>query len=109
MGFSRMCGEEARTITRKAGYRARRWIVKRMHSGMHRFRRLLMRWEKRPENTIGLLHGVCGIITFRFAGLYGKALKIILTKFLQMLGRLFKSLTRLASFFCGAMHNALLL
>ena len=28
-------------------YRARRWVVERIHSWMDRFRRLLIRWEKR--------------------------------------------------------------
>lgn len=64
-------GEEARDIAREAGHRARRWVVERTHSWMNRFRRLLIRWEKKPENYIGLLHFVCGIITFRFAGLFG--------------------------------------
>ena len=45
--------------------------VERTHSWMNRFRRLLIRWEKKPENYMGLLHFVCGIITFRFAGLFG--------------------------------------
>jgi transposase len=49
-------GEEARAIARKAGYRARRWVVERTHSGMERFCRLLIRWEKKPENYIGPLH-----------------------------------------------------
>jgi transposase len=43
-------GEEARAIAREAGYRARHWVVERTHSGINRFRRLLIRWEKKPEN-----------------------------------------------------------
>ena len=35
-------------------YRARRWVVERTHSWMNRFRRLLIRWEKRIENYVGM-------------------------------------------------------
>jgi len=38
---------------------------------MNRFRRILTRWEKKPENYFGLLHLVCAIITYRCAGLFG--------------------------------------
>lgn len=64
-------GEEARAIAREASDRAHRWVVERTHSWMNRFRRLLLRWEKKPENYVGLLHFVRGIITFRFVGLFG--------------------------------------
>lgn len=64
-------GEQARTLKRKAGQRARRWVVERTHSWMNRFRRILIRWEKNPENYAAMLHLVCAIITFRAAGLFG--------------------------------------
>ncbi|MFZ0894033.1 MAG: IS5/IS1182 family transposase, partial [Candidatus Nitrosopolaris sp.] len=50
-------------------YRARRWVVERTHSWMNRFRRLLIRWEKRIENYIGMLHFACEWITYR-SGLF---------------------------------------
>lgn len=62
-------GEEAQAIKRAAGFKARRWVVERTHSWMNRFRRILIRWEKKPENYFGLLHLVCAIITMRCAGL----------------------------------------
>jgi len=43
-------GEEAKEIAREAGRRARRWVVERSHSWLNRFRRLLIRWEKKPEH-----------------------------------------------------------
>ena len=43
-------GEEARELKEKAGSRARRWVVERTHIWMNRFRRILIRWEKKPEN-----------------------------------------------------------
>ena len=64
-------GEEAQAIKQEAGYRARRWVVERTHSWMNRFRRILIRWEKKPENYLGLLHLVCAFITYRAAGLLG--------------------------------------
>lgn len=67
----RMRGEEAQAVKREAGYKARRWVVERTHSWMNRFRRILVRWEKRPENYLGLLHLVCALLTYRAAGLLG--------------------------------------
>ena len=49
-------GEEAQEIKRKAGAKARRWVVERTHSWMNRFRGVLIRWSKKPENYIALLH-----------------------------------------------------
>jgi putative transposase len=64
-------GEEAKALKREAGHRARRWVVERTHSWMNRFRRILIRWEKKPENYCAMLHFVCAIITFRATGLFG--------------------------------------
>src|SRR5215831_20190435 len=43
-------GEEAKAIKHIAGFKARRWVVERAHSWMNRFRRLLVRWDKKPAN-----------------------------------------------------------
>jgi len=64
-------GEEAKRIKRWAGERARRWVVERTHSWMNRFRRILVRWEKKPQNYLALLHLACATITWRAAGLFG--------------------------------------
>jgi putative transposase len=53
------------------GYRERRWVVERTHSWLNRFRRLLIRWEKKLANYIALLHFACAWITFRAAGVLG--------------------------------------
>jgi len=58
-------GEEAQAIKHEAGFKARRWVAERTHSWMNRFRRILIRWEKKPENYLALLHFVCGWITYR--------------------------------------------
>jgi transposase len=64
-------GEEAQALKREAGFKARRWVVERTHSWMNRFRRVLIRWEKKVENYFGMLHFVCAWITYRAAGLLG--------------------------------------
>ena len=67
----RPIGEEAQAIQRNARHKARRWVVERTASWMNRFRRILIRWEKKVENYLGLLHFVCAVITFRCTGLFG--------------------------------------
>lgn len=64
-------GEEATELAREAGKRARRWVVERSHSWMNRFRRILVRWEKKPEHYLAFLHFACALIAFRTAGLFG--------------------------------------
>ena len=64
-------GEEAKALKREAGFKARRWVVERTHSWMNRFRRVLIRWEKKVENYFGMLHLVCAFITYRCCGLLG--------------------------------------
>ena len=70
----RLRGEERSNNKEEEGipkYRARRWVVERTHSWMNRFRRLLIRWEKKIENYIAMLHFACAWITHRVAGLFG--------------------------------------
>jgi putative transposase len=64
-------GEEAQAIKREAGYKARRWVVERTHSWMNRFRRLLVRWDKKVCNYLAFLHLTCAYITYRRSGLLG--------------------------------------
>ncbi len=64
-------GDEAKALKQEAGKRARRWVVERSHSWMNRFRRILVRWDKKPENYLAFLHFVCALIALRAAGLFG--------------------------------------
>lgn len=64
-------GEEAQELKQEAGKGARRWVVERTHSWLNRFRRLLIRWDKKSENYLGFLHFACALIAFRAAGLFG--------------------------------------
>ena len=63
-------GEEAQMLKRNARTKARRWVVERTHSWLNRFRRILIRWEKKPENYVAMLHLALGVITWRSAGLF---------------------------------------
>jgi transposase len=64
-------GEEAQALKHEAGCKARRWVVERTHSWMNRFRRVLIRWDKKVHNYLGFLHLACAYITYRQAGLLG--------------------------------------
>ena len=65
----RTCGEERAAKGTLPGYRAHRWVVERTHIWLNRFRRLLIRWEKKVANYVALLH--CAWTTFRAAGVTG--------------------------------------
>jgi len=58
-------------IKRDARKKARRWVSERAHSWMNRFRAILIRWNKKAENYIAMLHFALGIIAFRASGLFG--------------------------------------
>ena len=64
-------GEEAKELKEEASKRARRWVVERSHSWMNRFRRILVRWDKKAENYLAFLHFACALIALRAAGLFG--------------------------------------
>jgi transposase len=62
-------GEEAQAIKREAGFKARRWVVERTHSWLNRFRRILVRWEKRADTYLAMLHLACALVVWRATGL----------------------------------------
>ena len=64
-------GEEAQKIKRKARAKARRWVVERTHSWMNRFRGILIRWSKKPENYIAMLHMAFAFIIYGRMELFG--------------------------------------
>ena len=64
-------GAEAQALKRHAGARARRWVVERTHSWRNRFRRVLIRWDKKGESYLAFLHFACALIAFRASGLFG--------------------------------------
>ncbi len=64
-------GDEAKALRSDPRFRARRWVVERSHSWLNRFRRLLIRWEKKAANYEAMLHLACAIITLKAAGVLG--------------------------------------
>jgi putative transposase len=64
-------GEEESERKSLPKYRARRWVVERTHSWMNRFRRLLIRWEKKLDNYKQLLHFACAYICLNGAEVLG--------------------------------------
>jgi transposase len=64
-------GEEAQELKKNTHKKARRWVVERTHSWLNRFRRILIRWEKKAKTYIAMIHLACGVITWRATGLLG--------------------------------------
>jgi hypothetical protein len=51
----RPCGEEKKEIECNPNFRARRWVVEVCHSWLNRFRKLLVRFEKKAVNYLALI------------------------------------------------------
>lgn len=64
-------GEATQQVKRTTRRKARRWVSERAHSWMNRFRGILIRWNKKAENYIALLHFVLAIIAYQASGLFG--------------------------------------
>lgn len=64
MPHLRSRGEE-QAEKRMRGKRARRWVVERIASWLNRYRRILVRWEKKAANYQALLHLVFAHILWR--------------------------------------------
>lgn len=62
-------GEEIQE--KREGRAPRRWVIERTHSWINRFRRLLIRWEKKVENYVAMLSLACAWICFRNARVFG--------------------------------------
>ena len=58
-------GEEKRELERNPDFRARRWVVEVTHSFFNRFRKLLVRYEKKAANYMALLQFACAVIVWR--------------------------------------------
>ena len=56
---------------RRAGQRARRWVVEGSHSWTNRARRLLVRWEKKADNYLAFVHLQFAYIALHRAGVLG--------------------------------------
>ena len=58
-------GEERKEIERNPDFKVRRWVVEVTHSFFNRFRKLLVRFEKKAQNYLALIHFACSIIVWR--------------------------------------------
>ena len=58
-------GEEALDPGSGRRHPARRWVVERTGSWLNRFRKLLIRWEKKAENYLALVHLACCLTVYR--------------------------------------------
>jgi putative transposase len=58
-------GEEKMEIERNPDFKAHRWVVEVCHSWLNRFRKLLVRFEKKAENYLALVMFACALITWR--------------------------------------------
>ena len=64
-------GEDTKALPRSPASRPRRWVVERAHSWLNRFRRILVRWEKRAVTYIAMLQLACALTAWENAGLPG--------------------------------------
>ena len=58
-------GEEKLELERNPDFKARRWVVEVTHSFINRFRKLLVRFEKKDSSYLGLLMFACALIVWR--------------------------------------------
>lgn len=63
-------GEEA-SLVKMPGYRARRWVCERTHSWLNRYRRLLIRWEKKVKHYQAFLQLACALIVWNHSAIFG--------------------------------------
>jgi len=60
-------GEEQREKREIPGSRARRWVVEVCHAWLNRFRKLLVRFEKKLETQLALLQFACAYMVLKRA------------------------------------------
>jgi putative transposase len=61
----RRIGEEKCDLDGNKSYPARRWVVERTLSWLSRWRGLLIRWDKKPDNYLAMLKLACGLLWYR--------------------------------------------
>ena len=58
-------GEEKKELERNPDFHARRWVVEVTHSFFNRFRKLLVRFEKKTSSYLALIQFACAVIVWR--------------------------------------------
>jgi putative transposase len=61
----RKIGEEAKTCDRSKGHKPRRWVVERAFAWLSKCRRILVRYDKKDGNYLGLIQLACGLLWYR--------------------------------------------
>ena len=61
----RRIGEEAKPCDRSKGHKPRRWVVERTISWLNRCRAILVRYDKKAENYLGLTQLACALLWWR--------------------------------------------
>jgi putative transposase len=61
----RRIGEEAKGCDRSRGQKPRRWVVERAFAWLSKCRGILVRYEKKDGNYLGLIQVACGLLWYR--------------------------------------------
>jgi putative transposase len=61
----RRIGEEKKPCDRSKGHKPRRWVVERTFAWLSKCRGLLVRYEKKDGNYLGLIQMACGLLWYR--------------------------------------------
>ena len=61
----RRIGEEAKKCDRSKGHKPRRWVVERAFAWLSKCRGILVRYEKKDGNYLGLIQMACGLLWYR--------------------------------------------
>jgi putative transposase len=68
----RRIGEEKKACDRSKGHKPRRWVVERTFAWLSKCRGLLVRYEKKDGNYLGLIQLACGLLWYRRLDRMGK-------------------------------------
>jgi putative transposase len=61
----RRIGEEKKSCDRSKGHKPRRWVVERAFAWLSKCRGLLVRYDKKDGNYLGLIQLACGLLWYR--------------------------------------------
>jgi putative transposase len=61
----RRIGEEKKSCDRSKGHKPRRWVVERAFAWLSKCRGILVRYDKKDDNYLGLIQLACGLLWYR--------------------------------------------
>jgi putative transposase len=61
----REIGEEKKACDRTKGHKPRRWVVERTFAWLSKCRGILVRWDRKDGNYLGLIQLACGLLWYR--------------------------------------------